>query len=203
MEQEHNDKRGGERLLAECIAARLCHDLAAPVAVLLNGLQTIEEDAGEFDEETLALLLEGARRAQARLRLARGLFGPASAAFGSLDAVAALVDPVLAERRVTACWQAAAGTPSAEEGRVVALGLLVGLECLPRGGRLEVACASIRISGERVTPPEGLPQALAGDPGAVAGARLAPALMLGRLLADGGRSARLEESQDGLTLSWS
>ena len=121
--------------VCELLAARLCHDMAGPVAAIANGSELLGDDDPDFAREAAALIGDSARTAAKRLQLFRYVFGfgrgahagpPPHALAGEYFSGSAIeCDYPEAVRELEPAWQR------------LACGLLfVGAEGLPRGGRL-------------------------------------------------------------------
>lgn len=129
--------------LAELMAARLCHDLVGPIGAVANGVELLT-DGGAGDAEVTGLIAVSARQATRRLQWFRVAFGsasglPASAMFGETRRLA---QGLFEDGRVTLDWPAPDGAAEAaatREAAKLALNLsLFALECLPRGGAVQV-----------------------------------------------------------------
>ena len=129
--------------LAELMAARLCHDLVGPIGAVANGVELLS-DGGAGDAEVTGLIAVSARQATRRLQWFRVAFGsasglPSSAMFAETRRLA---QGLFEEGRVTLEWGAPDPTAEAaatREAAKLALNLsLLALECLPRGGMVQV-----------------------------------------------------------------
>ena len=129
--------------LAELMAARLCHDLVGPIGAVANGVELLS-DGGAGDAEVTGLIAVSARQATRRLQWFRVAFGsasglPTSAMFAETRRLAM---GLFEEGRVTLEWaapDAAAEAAATREAAKLALNLsLFALECLPRGGVVQV-----------------------------------------------------------------
>jgi histidine phosphotransferase ChpT len=122
----------------ELLVARLCHDLAGPIAAVGHGAEVLADDDGNPAGEAVRLVAEGAIRAADRLRFYRFAYG-----FGGDGATAGSAPPELALRFFEATTIACDYAPSA---RLLPLAwqqlacnlLLVAADLLPRGGALAV-----------------------------------------------------------------
>ncbi len=123
--------------LASLLASRLCHDLVGPLGAVDNGLELMAEN-GEMAGEAMALAQRSARRATGRLQLFRFAFGAAGGEehFGPGEA-RGLAMECLQNGTVEIHWPAAMELPPGAPRLLLNL-LLLGSECLPRGGRLTV-----------------------------------------------------------------
>jgi len=179
-------------VLAEMLAARLCHDLAGPVGATAAGAELLDDLGSDgLDSDTLALVAASAAGAAARLKFFRAAFGPA----GQSQRVPALRD--LAEAYLAATtsaaaptlaldWRIAAAELPADLARLLLNLLLVARDALPRGGAIEVALTD---SGGHVVA-RGTPALLADEARLVlveglppAGPRGAQATLAARLAA--------------------
>ena len=129
--------------LAELMAARLCHDLVGPIGAVANGIELLG-DGGSGDAEVTGLIAVSARQATKRLQWFRVAFGsasglPSSAMFAETRRLAL---GLFEDGRVTLEWaapEAAAEAAATREAAKIVLNLtLVALECLPRGGAVQV-----------------------------------------------------------------
>lgn len=129
--------------LAELMAARLCHDLVGPIGAVANGVELLGEGGGP-DPEVTSLIAASARQATRRLQWFRIAFGsgnalPASAILGETRRLASgLFD----DGRATLDWPVPDSASEAVATRPMAKLLLnlvlLGLESLPRGGKVNV-----------------------------------------------------------------
>lgn len=134
----------GDMRLAELMAARLCHDLVGPIGAVANGIELLSDGNGTPDPEVTGLIAVSARQATRRLQWFRVAFGsasglPSSAMFAETRRLAM---GLFEDGRVTLDWgvpDAAAEAAASREAAKVALNLsLFALECLPRGGSVQV-----------------------------------------------------------------
>jgi histidine phosphotransferase ChpT len=125
--------------VASLLASRLCHDLIGPLGAVDNGLELIAEE-GSMAEEALALARRSAKRAASRLRYFRYAFGAAGEdpSFGPAEA-RGLAQNLLHGSEIHLGWPAP-GNEILPAGacRLLLNMVLLGLDCLPRGGLLEV-----------------------------------------------------------------
>ena len=127
----------GDLRLASLLASRLCHDLVGPLGAVDNGLELMAEN-NEMAGEAMALAQRSARRATGRLQLFRFAFGAAGGEehFGPGEA-RGLAMEFLHGGQIEVDWPAATELPPGA-GRLLLNLLILGSECLPRGGRLAV-----------------------------------------------------------------
>ncbi len=121
----------------ELLMARLCHDLAGPIAAVGHGTEVLAEDEN-LTCEALRLVAEAAIRAAHRLRFYRFAYacgGDRAAAIGApaelavhfFETTTISCDYAPAARRLPLAWQ-----------KLACNLLLVGADLLPRGGTLAV-----------------------------------------------------------------
>jgi histidine phosphotransferase ChpT len=128
-----------DRRVLELLIARLCHDLAGPVAAVGNGAEMLADDDPGFAEEALRLVADSADAAASRLAFYRFAFGvgddgavaasPSDLAARFFAATAIACDYAPSARLLPPTWQQLACNL-----------LLVGADGLPRGGTLTL-CA--------------------------------------------------------------
>ena len=167
--------------LAELLCARLCHDLAGAIGAVATGAELLaEEDAGE-NAEAIDLLVTSATTAVARLRFLRLAFGRGGA---SLEAVqlqglvsAFLASPLGCGGDLRLGWDDR-GQIAWEAGpaKLLLNLVLLGRDCLPRGGVLTVRARvtdgpiiSVIAEGPRAAPGES-----AAGTGAASAEKLGP-----------------------------
>jgi histidine phosphotransferase ChpT len=173
--------------ILELMASRVCHDLVSPVSAIGNGLELIEESAViPEDDDALQLCMGSQRRASALLQAFRMAFG-AGQVSESLADVKRLAGDLLQQGKVRLDWQVGSVAPSLGKGaaRLLLNMIMVGAECLPRGGTLHVRCSAeaLEVSAEGQDPKaEETEAALKGDcPASALTPRTVQAYFAGRL----------------------
>jgi histidine phosphotransferase ChpT len=137
--------------VTELLCARLCHELAGPVAAIGNGIEFLGEEATGFDAEAIALIGDSARKARQRLQFYRFAYGPlGSEAAGDPRALA---EALLEGGRTRLEWRPDASNLAREWLRLACNLVVVAADMLPRGGAVEVSAgrsesAAIEIGGE-------------------------------------------------------
>jgi histidine phosphotransferase ChpT len=131
--------------VCELLAARLCHDMAGPVAAIANGAELLGDDDPDFARDAATLIGDSAQTAARRLQLFRFVYGfsrggmagpPPHVLAGEYFAGSSIVcDYPDAVRALEPEWQ-----------RLACNLLFVGAEGLPRGGRLALEAASDGIA---------------------------------------------------------
>lgn len=127
--------------VAELLCARICHDLVGPVGAVRNGAELLGEGAGDFAAEAAKLISDAGGQGAARLEFFRIAFGSASAASTVPgDRLRDIVSGFLASGKVSAEWlpwpDGFSGGIPRDTAKLLLNLVLVGIECVPRGGLL-------------------------------------------------------------------
>lgn len=126
-----------DRRIAELLCSRICHELVAGVAAINNGVELISEIDPSMFEEAMELIGSSAKQASARVQYYRMAYGFAGYdALSNMAAVGELVSGLIAtESRYSVELPRAASPPlQAGWGKLLLNLLVMGMECLPRGG---------------------------------------------------------------------
>jgi histidine phosphotransferase ChpT len=181
--------------VAELLCARICHDLIGPVGAVCNGVELLAEEGNEFAAEAAKLIADSANQGAARLEFFRIAFGSAGAeSTVPGDRLRDVTNAFILGGKVAAEWlpfpgDFSAGVPR-DAAKILLCLLLVGIDCIPRGGLLTVSLDGTRASPGIVVTAAGaganLPaeSVTALDAGADIGtlsARSAPAHLAARL----------------------
>lgn len=121
--------------VCELLAARLCHDMAGPVAAIANGAELLDDDDPDFAKEAAGLIGDSARTAARRLQLFRYIFGFGRGAQAG-PPPHALVSDYFAGSNIVCDYPAAVRDLEPELQRLACGLAFVGAEGLPRGGQL-------------------------------------------------------------------
>ena len=137
----------------ELLAARLCHELSAPIAAINNGVELLADDDSDpgfppgtdFSREAATLIGDSARRAASRLQFYRFAFG-----FGRGSAIAGpapheLVAAMFNGSRIVCNYSEEVRRLPLEWQKLACNLLSVGAETLPRGGRLVVSAKPLNL----------------------------------------------------------
>ncbi len=163
-------------LVAELVAARLCHDFSGLIGTLGGALESVGEESGAAAEndEALALAREAAAALGLRLRLWRGAWTGMNEAMTIPD-LFALLRALPAARRVRL---AATGIPddvafAPEDARVILNILILAVESAADGGGVLLAGQpggdlAVILEGQAAAWPAGLAAWLADDAAALA-----------------------------------
>jgi histidine phosphotransferase ChpT len=134
--------------VCELLAARLCHDLAGPVAAISNGAELLGDDDPDFARDAAALIGDSARTAAKRLQLFRYVYG-FSRSGNAGPPPHALAAEYFAGSTIECDYPEAVRQLEPEWQRLACNLLFVGAEGLPRGGRLvlEAVSGGVALSG--------------------------------------------------------
>lgn len=126
---------------AALLCSRLCHDLVNPVGAFSNGLEILgEEDDPEMRRQVIDLLSQSAYQTAQRLQFFRLAFGSAGG-FGETVAASVARDAAAAYfsgGKTTFDWGDNVGELSRDGLKILLNLILVGGECLMRGGKVSV-----------------------------------------------------------------
>lgn len=137
-----------DRRIAELLCSRICHELVAGVAAINNGVELISEIDPTMFDEAMGLIGSSAKQASARLQYYRMAYGFAGyEALGGMSAVTELIAGLLEDEERFEL-QVAGDAPALEAGwgKLLLNLIVLGMDCLPRGG---VLTASVAGSGSK------------------------------------------------------
>jgi histidine phosphotransferase ChpT len=205
---------GSDFKLIELLCSRLCHELISPVTAVNNGLELFCEGDPNLFNETLGLVRQSAGEASRRLQFYRLAYGPAAGAESApgLPTARELAKGLLQGGKIGLDWPEGdeeRSLPVTSESVKLLLNMIaLGVEALPRGGRLSVriggvpgaATAGVTVTGAGAGLKEEMRAAMAEtveigslDP------RTVQAYFTARLAARLGAELALEEPQPGTT----
>ncbi len=129
--------------VAELLTSRLCHDLVGPIGAVNNGMELLEDEDLGMSDDAIQLSASSARQAANLLQFYRLAYGMASARIGDdLGNLRELAIGFLASSKTMLDWSAV-GQPAGETpdglGKLLLNVIVLGDECLPRGGTLGVS----------------------------------------------------------------
>lgn len=128
----------GPRLTA-LLASRICHDLLGPVSAIIQGLDMAQQASDGKNADALSLLEHGAVNMWAKLDYFRFAFASAFVeGDGPLDEGRAVAEKLFSTLKPKLVWAAPEMTAPRAATRVIMNLLLIGADCLPRGGTLTV-----------------------------------------------------------------
>jgi histidine phosphotransferase ChpT len=161
--------------LSALITSRVCHDVISPVGAINNGIEVLEEERDEdMRKIAMDLVKKSARQASAKLQFCRLAFGAAGSAGSEIDTGdAENVARGFAESdKVSFAWEGPRWLLPKNKVKLVLNLVMIGLQAIPRGGKL-----TVRLEGENAAPrfvlraqgmnarvPANVPDLLAGHP---------------------------------------
>ena len=131
--------------VAELLASRLCHELVGPIGAVNNGMELLEDEDLGMSDDAIQLSASSARQAANILQFYRLAYGMSGERIGGgLDDLRELATGFLASSKTTLDWTMV-GQPAGEMpeglGKLLLNVIVLGEECLPRGGTLGVSLA--------------------------------------------------------------
>ncbi|HJW41082.1 MAG TPA: histidine phosphotransferase family protein [Rhizomicrobium sp.] len=130
---------------AAFLVSRVCHDLVGPLGAVVNGLEVMEDERdAAMRADALKIVTSSALQALARLQFMRIAFGAAGSAGAELDVgeVGRLITGLLEGGKVQLTWQAGAINWPKNWAKLLMNATLLGADCLPRGGLLDVSVSA-------------------------------------------------------------
>lgn len=144
--------------IIEFLTSRICHDLISPVGAVHNGIEFLQDMAGDGGDseglnDAIDLIAHSASQAAARLQVFRMVYGAGArtAAFEPKDVYNVMHDYVSGDGKTKLIWDSAALSDSLETYldnpssqtmsgfcKILLCGLLLAHECLPKGGDIDV-----------------------------------------------------------------
>src|SRR5687767_9210068 len=125
--------------LAALLCSRVCHDVISPVGAINNGLELLDEGAG--DSDALDLIRTSAVNASVRLKFARLAFGASGSVGASIDtgeAEKAAKDFAIAEKKTEVSWNGPRAIIAKNRVKLLLNLFLVAYAGIPRGGSIDV-----------------------------------------------------------------
>lgn len=150
--------------VSELLTARLCHDLAGPIAAIGNGAELLDDEDADFVRQAGTLIGDSAGTAAKRLQLFRFVYGFGSGATaGPLPHL--LASEYFAGGAVTCDFPEAARALEPAWQRLGCNLLMIAGEALPRGGKLtlvaEAGAVAVAAVGDGPGPSAEIIDALA------------------------------------------
>jgi histidine phosphotransferase ChpT len=160
--------------LVALVASRICHDLVSPVAALTTAMDILDDDHGaDMREQAMELIRSSAGQAGVKLEFMRATFGAGTIGAGESDLgeLKSLSERFFATQKPELRWTLELTRVPRSAARLLMNLLLVGLDCLPRGGLLEVSGnheggklnLSVCASGTRAAMKPAVRAGLAGE----------------------------------------
>jgi histidine phosphotransferase ChpT len=126
---------------AAFLVSRVCHDLVGPLGAVVNGLEVLEEERDpNLRADALKIVGSSAEQALARLQFMRLAFGAAGSAGADIELadVQQVIRPLLAGGRVRVLWLPPQAAWPKNWAKLLLNAVLIGADCLPRGGTLQI-----------------------------------------------------------------
>ncbi|MGQ0533681.1 MAG: histidine phosphotransferase family protein [Caulobacteraceae bacterium] len=135
--------------LTALVASRICHDMVEPMSAIIQGLEMIKDGDGKADPDALSLLDHGVGKAWAKLEFFRfAMAGAMAEGDSELEEGRAVAVKLYSVLKPELVWSAPAVQMPRPAVRVIVNLLLIANECLPRGGKVEIAAAKQGEGGE-------------------------------------------------------
>jgi histidine phosphotransferase ChpT len=134
-----------DTLVSALLCARLCHELSGPIAAINNGIELLADEDPDFTPVAVELVGDSARQASDRLQFYRFAYG-----FSGGGAMAGAGPRELSGRffegsRIACDYDESAAVLPLDWQQLACNLLLVGAEALPRGGRIVLTAATLRL----------------------------------------------------------
>lgn len=169
--------RPTDLMLAELMAARLCHDLVGSVGAVANGVELLGDSRSRPDPEVIELVAQSARTASRRLQAFRVAYGTGNAlpSSGMFAEARRLAIAVSEGGKTTLDWPAPSqdveSIASRNAARLILNTVLMAVETLPRGGTVKVVLAAasgrttaaIEVAGAHLGLPDEVRAMLTGN----------------------------------------
>jgi histidine phosphotransferase ChpT len=124
--------------VCELLTARLCHDLAGPIAAIGNGAELLDDEDPDFVRQAASLIGASAATASKRLQLFRFAYGFSAGAIAGPPPHALTIE-YFADGNVACDYPEEVRRLEPEWQRLACHLLLNAAEGLPRGGRVRVS----------------------------------------------------------------
>ena len=145
-----------EMRVMELLAARLCHDLAGPIAAIANGAELLDDDDPDFVKQAATLIGDSAGTASRRLQLFRFVFGFSSGAMAG-PAPHVLAGEYFAGGNIACIYTEEARQLEPVWQRLGCNLLIIAGEALPRGGSLTLSAPDRKVTVAVTGESPGLP----------------------------------------------
>lgn len=125
--------------LAALVGSRICHDLISPIGAISNGVELMMMDSTGTTGQEIALILESAGQANARIRFFRVAFGLCAPDQRiNRGEVTTIISDGAAGSRISIRWDSPQDL-ARRDVKMVFLGLLCLESALIHGGQIDVA----------------------------------------------------------------
>lgn len=125
--------------LAGLVGSKVCHEVAGPFTGILHAMEMLKAEPGARNSEALALLEQGLVKLFAKVDFLRGAFAASEADQPvPLAEARRLAEPLYATLKPELAWRAPELVVPRSCLRVFMYLLLLGADCLPKGGVVAV-----------------------------------------------------------------
>jgi histidine phosphotransferase ChpT len=129
----------------ELITSKVCHDLISPIGAVNNGVEFLEDMGADAGEEVTGLIAYSAQQASAKLQAFRMAYGAGGAddTIKPEDVHKSIQAIVGADNKIKQEWDAWGPLGYGDDRphgfcKMLICAMLLGIECLPKGGTLVV-----------------------------------------------------------------
>lgn len=185
------------------LCSRLCHDLVSPVGAINNGIEILaDEDSPEMREQVMDLLTQSAVLTSNKLKFFRIAFGAAGGFGSELDTAESkgALESLFENSRVDLVWKVTEGYASKIGVKLLLNMALIMGEAIIGAGTLTASIEEdgddlvlfAEASGARINLSENAEKAMLGQmDGEKIEARLAPALLIGKLCKEANATSKM------------
>lgn len=128
----------------ELMASKICHDLISPIGAVNNGVEFLEDMGADAGDEVTGLIAYSAQQASAKLQAYRMAYGAGGAddTIKPEDVHKSIQAMIGADNKVRQEWDPYGNLGYEDRpqafAKMLICALLLGIECLPKGGALRV-----------------------------------------------------------------
>lgn len=135
-----------ELKFSEVLAARLCHDLAAPIGAVFNGVEFLQEvKLEDFQQQALNLISSNSKISVNRLKFFRYIYGPSyKDGNANLDELKILITEFLEDKKCSLVWDINI-TAQLTHGnaRLMLILIYIASELLIKDGKITVTISNL------------------------------------------------------------
>ena len=127
----------------ELLCSKLCHDLISPIGAISNGLEFLEQEDNDLNEEAMKLVKKSSRQAAKKLAYYRIALGTAgSEDFIQCNTVVDLIEKFSVEKNLVINWSGLEDNAQSKfkksSGKLLLNLALISFDSLPRGGLVKI-----------------------------------------------------------------
>jgi histidine phosphotransferase ChpT len=131
--------------ILELVCSKLCHDLISPIGAINNGVEFLEDMGADAGNEVTSLIAHSAQQASAKLQAYRMAYGAGGAddTIKPEDVQKSIQGMIGGDNKIKQDWDAWGPLGYGDDRphgycKILICALLLGMECLPKGGTLSV-----------------------------------------------------------------